>query len=245
MANSLTHQNSSIPTEQSSSYIDLSKTVEISGLDITNAITSSSLDLNTALSSTSSDISASIIELESSINKSINLLSTDLVRTIIQTNDGATLSTFIFASFIALIGPFSAYLFTFFHWRKLEKRRNSSNLGKGLIDLIKELEIISLKYWISELYKKKKETIQISEIKIKSIIRQINKQTILFSDTLSDKNTENRIDKLNSFKSEIFDLVTGDDFESKIRKPSRYKATKIATQCTDARVAITSIISRV
>jgi len=42
---------------------------------------------------------------------------------------------------------------------------------------------------------------------------------------------------------EIFDLVTGDECESKARKPSKPKATRIATRCADIRTILSSRFS--
>lgn len=204
--------------------------------------TASSLELNLKDFIVSSDLDCQSM---SNIAKSVSLLSEDLhaaieqltttLATVITTSDSSHLSLFIPPT-SAIIGACSAYAFNFFHWKMVEKKKKESDICLALISLIGELESLTVDYWTQDY----KEDDQKAEIYIKSKIRLV----VRYINNFSKKNKTNKtIDinaELDKFGLDIFDLITGDDFESKQRKASKQKAMKISYQCSDIKALISS-----
>lgn len=86
-------------------------------------------------------------------------------------------------------------------------------------------------YWIEEHNKDDVE----NEIYIKSKIRLLTKYVKKI-----DKKQASKEDVLNDFASNLYDLVTGDDFESQNRKASKRKASLISYACADILANISS-----
>jgi len=126
----------------------------------------------------------------------------------------------------AIIGASSAYSFNFFHWKMVERKKKESESLSMLSTLITEIETLTVDYWTKD---------QKNEVYIKSRIRLLTKYIRLINNKKSYKNISNDID---SFASDIFDLVTGDEFESKNRKASKPKAMSISLRCADIRAII-------
>lgn len=203
---------------------------------------SESVDTPAQMAASCQDISTAIGEMNSKLNGSINDLSTTLTSAIHQLNDQSTLEKLLFAMFVVFIGALSAYIFNHLHWRYVQNKQNTSSMGKSLIELIDKLEILSVKYWVQEYCTDDSEDHCISEIEIKTLLRQIGKYTTAFNKSMKCRDSSKKAEMLTDFVSEAYDLITGDGFESATRAPSKPKATKIARECSDARVVILSAI---
>ena len=183
-------------------------------------------------------------KVSSDIVGAIHQMSHDLVGAVAVASSDASVEKIGFAIFVAFIGAFSAFLFNFLHWRVTQKRQDMTSLGQNLIDLIDRLETLSVEYWVASYDDSAKDALSVSEVHIKTLLRQINKYEIVLSNGLRGKKYSDVRLKLNEFSSEIYDLVTGDGFESTTREPSKMKAIKIARECSDARVAVSSTLIR-
>lgn len=185
------------------------------------------------------DLAENITALNENLSASIDQLTTTL-SSLLEPAGSFTSTQLIFAIFIAFIGAFSAYLFNLFHWSMVEKKKKISNMGLSLDFLIKDLESIAVDYWVQDFEKKSLKKMHASEISIKSNIRLISKYIVLLIPKLNTKDTAIK-QKFNEFSLEIFDIATGDDFESKNRKASKSKAAKIAFRCSDIRALISTL----
>jgi hypothetical protein len=199
-------------------------------------------DISEAISSGASNISNSIVSSFTEAHVSWNGYSSQISDAIIQSNDKLTSTAIFFAIFVAILGALSAFLFNYFHWRIVRKTDKLYNVGSELKDLIKDLEDEALRYWVSSYASSRKEDVSISEISIKSMIRQVELQTKTLIELSGEKKLNSKKEKIENFPSEIFDLITGGDFESKSRVPSNVTAMKVAKKCSDARANIASVI---
>jgi hypothetical protein len=141
----------------------------------------------------------------------------------------------------SIVGAFSAFIFNIFHWQIVDKRNNLTSLGKLVDSTIQELEAKAVKYWVAS------EAIQLEdkkslEIEIKSYCLLNNKLIIEFNAKISDKASISTMHSLNSFKDDIYDLVTGGEFESVSRVSEPRKAGKISKMCTKARSEVLKTI---
>ena len=186
-------------------------------------------DIAESLTSLGEDVGEAILQLESTI---MSLLST---------SSSVTFEKVLFAVFIAFIGAMSAYLFNYFHWKMIEKKQRVSNIGMALNSLVNDLESISIDYWVQDYKVNDIQEIHAIEILIKSKTRLISRYVPIFVCELHSGRNADKIKKLEEFRLDIFDLVTGDEFESKDRKASKPKALQIANRCSDIRAMISSL----
>jgi hypothetical protein len=145
-----------------------------------------------------------------------------------------------FALLVVVVGALSAYLLNLFHWRMVERRSKVARLARTLSTLIHELQSESVNYWAQEYRNENDHKMRCSEISIKSNLRLISRYVGLFVSELDKKDRDSYGGNLEDFKCDIFDLVTGDLFESKTRMRSSDKAMKIANKCSDARAIMSS-----
>lgn len=176
----------------------------------------------------------------SSIVDAIDRLSAKLVA-LPALQGSISLNDFVAAVFVVIIWAFSAYCFNYWHWKTVKKNTNITNLSKELGVLIKQLEDESVTYWVKDYDDKLLHEFSAAEVSIKSKIRLINSIIDTFTHRLSEENYERQVKKLKIFRNELFDLVTGDDFESKRRKASKSKAIKISTYCSNIRTTIAQL----
>jgi len=145
---------------------------------------------------------------------------------------------------VAIIGAFSAYLFNYFHWKTVKRNEHLSLMCSDLRVLISDLESISVMYWLRDYDELEKYENHISEINIKSYLKLIRENIRNLSNELNELNTfklEQLNKGLNNFSSEIYDLITGDDFESLNRKAQKNKAHQISYRCSIIKSKISTI----
>jgi len=197
------------------------------------------------------DIAANVEQLDSNITNAIDSLDKNLSEAITQlsTNlsslltpaDDEFIVKILYAVLVVVIGAFSAYLFNFFHWKMVEKRNKVSKIGVTLSALISDLESVAVDYWIKDYKAEDKQQTQATEVLLKSKLRLVSRYIKIIFRELNTKKTESINQKIKKFGLEIFDLVTGDEFETTIKKASKQKATLISNQCTDVRAIISSL----
>ena len=129
----------------------------------------------------------------------------------------------------ALVGAFSAFLFNRFHWKMVEKKKKETDLFVKISTLIGELETLSVQYWIKDHNENDDE----KEVYLKSKFRLLYKYIRAI-----DVKAESIKNKLVEFQSDTFDLVTGEDFESKKRKASKQKAILITYKFSEIYVSV-------
>jgi hypothetical protein len=129
----------------------------------------------------------------------------------------------------ALVGALSAFLFNRFHWKMVEKKKKETDLFVKISTLIGELETLSVQYWIKDHNENDDE----KEVYLKSKFRLLNKYIRAID--VKAKSIKN---ELVEFESDTFDLVTGEDFESKKRKASKQKAILITYKFSEIYVSV-------
>ena len=196
---------------------------------LSNTIVEPNHDITEAITSLSNNLTESVAQLSSTLS-SLHISS-----------DSITFTQLMFACFVAFVGAFSAYLFNLFHWRVLEKKKKISNIGVQLTTLINELESIAVQYWLHDYAKERLQQSSIAEISIISKLRLITRYIGLITPELKKGTTASGKQKLEDFGLDIFDLITGDEFESIDRKASKPKAMKISKKCSDIRAVISSL----
>lgn len=145
------------------------------------------------------------------------------------------------AVFIVVIGAFSAYFFNHLHWRMVAKKQKLSGVCLALSTLTSDLESVAVNYWLREYNKKDQLEIQAAEISIKTNILLISIYTKLIISQLNNKLSASEKQKFEDFPLEIFDLATGDGFESISKISSKTKAMKISTLCSNIKASILSL----
>ena len=146
------------------------------------------------------------------------------------------------AIFVAIIGAFSAFIFSLLQQINDRKSNRIKNTSKSILDLIATLEQLSLKYWITGYNSDKKDDISIDEARIKSINPLIDKHMLILLSYLRPRVLKKyNAEQLSVFPSDIFTLTTGGDFESPNRIQSKKTATAISKKCLEAITVIKAI----
>jgi hypothetical protein len=133
--------------------------------------------------------------------------------------------------FAVLLGTFAAYLFTGRHWKYSEAKKKESEFVDKISNLVDEIEEFSVAYWLADYSEKDSE----NEVYIKSRIRLLSRYIRVI-----DEKKEPLKSALAEFQSDIFDLVTGEEFESLRRKASKPKAIRISYKCGDINATLSS-----
>lgn len=135
----------------------------------------------------------------------------------------------------ALIGSFAAFIFSLIQlW--LTHRRNDLNAGgEGLLSLVGELEDIAIKYWLIDADSMTAVDRQTQELKIKTLLRLIVRYANGLQSIFLTPAQKRRAVKISEIASKLFDLASGEEFESKSRKTSPPTASSIASQCAEVR----------
>jgi hypothetical protein len=129
----------------------------------------------------------------------------------------------------ACLGSFLAFLFSRLNWKLTEKDKQEKEFFSKLSTLIESLETLSVEYWIKD----HNEEDEKNEVYIKSKHRLLERY-------IREINTKDESIKkeLENFASNIFDVITGDDFESKKRESSKSRAISISNKCADINLKI-------
>lgn len=149
--------------------------------------------------------------------------SIDLLNSTFATQSDS-LFKYLFPLLSVIIGVVLGFLSNRLHWAYTEKKKKESESFEKISTLISDIETLSVEYWI----KNYNDDDTKNEVYIKSKIRLLSKYIRNFK-TSNIKIKE----ELDRFESEIFDVITGDDFESSKRKASKSKAITISRKCAD------------
>ena len=137
----------------------------------------------------------------------------------------------------AILGATSAYLFNYFHWKVVEDKNTVSSLCRLITDTIDVLEKNSVEYWLEDSFDKANIRKQI-EITIKAKCEVLSRQTEQLFAKVSPEQPASRIYKIRDSVNQIYDIATGDDFESLNRKSDPVKAAKIGRLCTKVKIEV-------
>ena len=195
---------------------------------------------------TEEGIRTDISSLNVNLNDEVTLLSNNIsdaimhLSTTITSLHSSTSTTLGQAIFIVFMAAFSAYVFNLLHWMMVNKKQKKAGITTALSKLVDELELLSVTYWLDNYDEKRKLEIRTTEITIKPKIRLIVRYIKILSAALNSRKSASEIKKLDDFGNDIFELVTGGEFESICRIASPKKAIDISTKCSDVKAMISS-----
>ena len=145
---------------------------------------------------------------------------------------------------LALAGAFSAFAFNLIQKLLDAKSIRLTKSGDAMLLLIKEFEEITVRYWVRghNSSNDDAESNTCDQINIKAMLMTLDKNVNLMLENLPFKNKESNSQKLSAFSSDVYDLASGDDFESEMRPPNKGKAFAISKRCSEAKAIILGLI---
>ncbi|HBM3155533.1 hypothetical protein [Klebsiella quasipneumoniae] len=145
---------------------------------------------------------------------------------------------------LALTGALSAFAFNLIQKLLDARSVRLTKSGDAMLLLIKEFEEITVRYWVRghDSSKNDAESNIYDQINIKAMLMTLDKNVNLMLENLPFKNKSHNIQKLSAFSSDVYDLASGDDFESAIRPPNKGKAFAISKKCSEAKAIILGLI---
>ncbi|WP_296128086.1 hypothetical protein [Pseudomonas sp. Ga0074129] len=137
-------------------------------------------------------------------------------------------------------GALAAYLFNLLHWNQTEKRRKTEIICSNILSITDKIEDQAITYWLSVDNSRSPENKKI-EISIKSLFRT---QAKLIQQTSNNPNIDTqRKEKIKTTHDMLFEIATGDYFESRAKEASPSKCYKISQLSAEMRIALTEQIS--
>lgn len=128
-----------------------------------------------------------------------------------------------------VLGAILGFYLNRLHWKYTEQNKKEASLFEKLSKLISEIETLSVEYWIKD---RDDDDVK-SEVYIKSKILLLS--NYIRNIKMTDKSIKSYLEK---FSLEIFDVITGGEFESSQRKASKSKAISISRKCTDINASL-------
>lgn len=136
----------------------------------------------------------------------------------------------------------AAFLYNKWHWCSVKNREIKIKTADALIEIVTDLDEVAVDYWMRNYSKKLSRDNTKAEIKMKSQLGLVNTlipSLVKYAPYRKRRETEISFRK---FHDELFDLITGDDFETSSRKSNPSKASQISNKCLKFRVALITII---
>ncbi len=153
------------------------------------------------------------------------LLSSSLITALISTTCAAT----------------AAFIYNKIHWRSVVKREAKTKLLESISDVVNELRTDAISYWLKGYSKKSAKSLLEEEMRIKASLNIINSTITIYVSQVSRLKRKEIESKLRGFHNELFDIITGDDFETQTRKQDKGKVSAISTKCVAFRVLLNTI----
>ncbi|MDK1705311.1 hypothetical protein OSR40_016360 [Serratia rubidaea] len=135
----------------------------------------------------------------------------------------------------------AAFIYNKLHWWSVTSRESRIKTAESIIDILLVLEEISVDYWIKNYSKKNADDNTKCEIKIKSCLNLINTLIPSLVSKIPRRKRGYYKKLFRDYHEDLFDLITGDDFESSSRKSNLIKADKISNRCLKFRVGLVNL----
>lgn len=107
--------------------------------------------------------------------------------------------------------------------------------------MVNELRSDAISYWLKGYSKKSAKSLLEEEMRIKASLNIINSTITIYVQQESRWKRKDIEAQLRVFHDELFDIITGDDFESQARKQDKAKVSAISTKCVAFRVLLNTI----
>ncbi|HGO5343794.1 hypothetical protein [Raoultella planticola] len=153
------------------------------------------------------------------------LVSSSLITALISTTCAAT----------------AAFIYNKIHWHSVIKREAKTKLLESISDVVNELRTDAISYWLKGYSKKSAKSLLEEEMRIKASLNIINSTITIYVAQVSKLKRKEIELKLRGFHNELFDIITGDDFETQTRKQDKGKVSAISTKCVAFRVLLNTI----
>lgn len=192
--------------------------------------------------SPSNEKSTFIIQNNAEINATI-LKASDRIYDAISHPHPAPLSqlAIVIPVLTGLVVASAAFIYNKIHWASVKKRERKIKKAETIIELVTTLDELAVDYWVRNYAKKLSRDNTKCEIKIKSHLGLINTLIPSLCEDVGFRQRKKTKINLIGYHSELYDIITGDDFESTSRKSDVTKASKIANKCLKLRVELVNI----
>jgi uncharacterized membrane protein YgaE (UPF0421/DUF939 family) len=142
----------------------------------------------------------------------------------------------------AVIAGLVAFGFNHLHWKMKSRQSEVAHMVERILAQISILEEMGVAYWLEGFSTEQTAQHQANEIRIKSAFRLMLRYLDLLG-SICRKNSKHNVamKSLNKINGNLYDVITGADFESSNRLPCKPTAAKISRKCADAKGEISKI----
>lgn len=176
------------------------------------------------------------------INTIIEVASSNIVNAIQHPPKAPLLSSSLITALISTTcAATAAFIYNKIHWHSVVKREAKTKLLESISDVVNELRTDAISYWLKGYSKKSAKTLLEEEMRIKASLNIINSTITIYISQVSRLKRKETEQKLRAFHNELFDIITGDDFETQTRKQDKSKVSAISTKCVAFRVLLNTI----
>lgn len=201
-----------------------------------DAISGNQQSIFNLVDSVKANVSLDVQSIKASVDDSLQSMNSSLSDSLVSSadkvvdaiNNSSNLEGLIF---VGLISAFSAFLFNLIHWWIVDSRAKKQKKIDVVNNLFERISANSCSYWLRD-YQTEDEVLSIL---IKTDIKILGREIKV----LGNNST---IEKLVVLMGEIYDVATGEDFESMNKKKNRSIAATVASKSAEAR-GLTSLLS--
>ncbi|MFP1827480.1 hypothetical protein [Lonsdalea quercina] len=149
-----------------------------------------------------------------------------------------SLITAIISTFFAATASF---VYNWLHWRMVNKKDRCLKVVESLVEIVAELRSDSVNYWLKNYSHRESKDVFDEEMRIKSSLKIINSSIDDYLSRVPKRDRKKIESPIRSYHNELFDIITGGDFESQERKVDKAKAAQISNKCVSFRVYMSSL----
>ncbi|MCK7178544.1 hypothetical protein [Enterobacter roggenkampii] len=176
------------------------------------------------------------------VNTVIEIASNNIVNALQHPPKTPLLSTSLITALIStLCAATAAFIYNKIHWHSVIKRETKTKLLDSISDVVSELRVDAISYWLKGYSKKSAKTLLEEEVRIKASLSIINSTITIYASKIPRRKRKDVEERLRAFHDELFDIITGDDFETQARKQDKGKVSSISTKCVAFRVLLNTI----
>jgi hypothetical protein len=160
---------------------------------------------------------------------------------IVQSIEASSSFSFYLVCASAIVAAAAAFLFNLLNWLIDNRLRAKISIRDKLLSQLQELESTAIDYWLSEPGELDEKASKKMEIQLKAKLQQIRTQSHLLESYLYFWQRDQK-QSLTIFLNEIYDDVTGAEFESSTRVSNPSIATRVSTKCSKISAIIATAI---
>ena len=176
------------------------------------------------------------------LNSVIEIASTKIVDAIQNPPKAPLVSSSLITALISTVcAATAAFIYNKIHWHSVVKRETKTKLLESISDVVNELRTDAISYWLKGYSKKSAKSLLEEEMRIKASLNIINSTITIYVSQISLLKRKGIESKLRAFHNELYDIITGDDFETQGRKQDKGKVSAISTKCVAFRVLLNTI----